>query len=131
MQKIKYHLLAHLREDILRFGPLLGVATETYEAFNAIFRFCSVLSNHMAPSRDIAMQLAEQESLRHILSGGYWRPEKDGNFKSAGPLVVDFLSKHPFLQNLLGYGIPGKASIQAAGEFYLGAISCEMIETFS
>ena len=77
------------------------------------------------------MQLAEQESLRHILSGGYWHPEKDGNFKSAGPLVVDFLSKHPFLQNLLGYGIPGKVSIQAASEFYLGAISCEMIETFS
>jgi len=131
VQKIKYHLLAHLREDILRFGPLLGIAMETYEAFNAVFCFCSVLSNHMAPSRNIAMQLAKQESLHHILSGKYWRPEKDSNFKSAGPLVVNFLSKHLFLQNLLGYGIPGKASIQAAGEFYLGTISCEMIETFS
>jgi hypothetical protein len=118
VQKIKYHLLAHLREDIIRFGPLLGVATETYEAFNAVFRFCSVLSNHLAPSRDIAMQLADQESLRHILSGGYWR-DKNGNFKCAGLLVVNFLPKHAFLQNLLGYGRLDKASIQATGQFYL------------
>jgi len=127
VQKIKYHLLTHLQEDIIRFGPLLGVATETYKAFNAVFRFCSVLSNHLAPSRDIAMQLAEQESLRHILSGGYWCSDKNGNFKSTGPLVVDFLPKHPFLQNLLGYGRLDKSSIQAAGEFYLGMIS----QTFS
>jgi len=118
VQKIKYHLLTHLRKDIIRFGPLLGIATETYEAFNAVFRFCSVLSNHLAPSRDIAMQLADQESLRHILSGGYWR-DKNGNFKRAGLLVVNFLPKHAFLQNLLGYGRLDKASIQATGQFYL------------
>jgi hypothetical protein len=62
----------HLQEDIICFGPLLGVATEKYEAFNAIFHFCSVLSNHLVPSCDIANQLAKQEVLRHIISGGYW-----------------------------------------------------------
>lgn len=73
------------------------------------------------------MQLAEQESLHHILLGGYWCSDKNGNFKNAGPLVIDFLPKHPFLQNLLGYGRLDKLSIQAAGEFYLGMVS----QTFS
>jgi hypothetical protein len=123
VQKIKYHLLTHLREDIIRFGPLLGMATETYEAFNAVFRACSVLSNHLAPSRDIAQQLARQESLRHILSGGFWCHDKNGYFKHAGPLVIDFLPKHAFLQNLLGYGRSDNVSIKAAGEFYLAVIS--------
>ena len=110
VQKIKYHLLAHLREDVIRFGPLIGVATETYESFNAIFRFCSILSNHLAPSRDIALQLAEQEVLRHLLSGGFWQ-DSTGRFVSAGSSVVGFLAQQPFLQNLLGYG---KASASAA-----------------
>ena len=123
MQKIKYHLLTHLREDIIRFGPLLGMATETYEAFNAVFRACSVLSNHLAPSHDIAQQLARQESLHHILSGGFWRCDKNGYFKCAGPLVVGFLPKHAFLQNLLGYGRADNVSIKTAGEFYLAVIS--------
>ena len=35
--KIKYPLLAHLRQDIIRFGPILGGTTETFECFNAIF----------------------------------------------------------------------------------------------
>ena len=103
VQKIKYHLLAHLREDIIRFGPLLGVATETYESFNAIFRFCSILSNHLALSRDIAIQLAELEVMHHLLSGGHWC-DKAGCFKQPGPSVVGFVKQRPFLQNLLGYG---------------------------
>lgn len=115
MLKIKYHLLAHLRQDILRFGPLVGVATETYESFNAIFRFCSILSNHLAPSRDIAFQLAEQEVLRHLLSGGHWL-DQNGCFKQAGAQVVGFLARNTFLQTLLGYGraeafqVPGMCS---------------------
>jgi hypothetical protein len=34
--KIKYHLLSHLWEDIIHFGPMVGVATETFECFDAI-----------------------------------------------------------------------------------------------
>jgi len=48
--KIKLHLLVHLKADILWFGPLVGVATEVFECFNAIFRYCSVFSNYLAPS---------------------------------------------------------------------------------
>ena len=105
--KIKYHLLAHLRQDIIRFGPILGSATETFECFNAIFRFCSILSNHLSPSRDIALQLAEQEVLRHFLSGGSWRAVtglRGGEWKVPAPSVTNF-SNNPFLVALLGYGV--------------------------
>ncbi|TFK59759.1 hypothetical protein BDN72DRAFT_873007 [Pluteus cervinus] len=73
--KMKHHLLVHLREDIRRFGPLVGVATEIYESFNSVFRLCSVHSNHNAPSRDIAQQFSHLESTKHILFSG-WIPVK-------------------------------------------------------
>ncbi|KAJ7693467.1 hypothetical protein B0H14DRAFT_2269151, partial [Mycena olivaceomarginata] len=68
--KIKYHLLTHIEDDTLEFGPLVGVATEILECFNAVCRYCSILSNHLAPSRDISLQLGDQEGLKHRLTGG-------------------------------------------------------------
>jgi hypothetical protein len=35
--KIKYHILTHCDEDVVAFGPLVGIATEIFESFNAIF----------------------------------------------------------------------------------------------
>ncbi|KAJ7903997.1 hypothetical protein B0H13DRAFT_1506928, partial [Mycena leptocephala] len=66
----KYHLLCHLDVDVQRMGPFVCFATENYEAFNAIFRHCSIFSNHLSPSRDIALQLAKQERFKHIITGG-------------------------------------------------------------
>ena len=100
--KIKLHLLVHLKEDIIRFGPLIGVATEVFECFNAIFRFCSVFSNHLAPSRDIAFQLASQEVLKHRLTGGWWPTEK-GEWQQPGPSVRNFIHAHPNLQAWVGW----------------------------
>ncbi|KAJ7205461.1 hypothetical protein GGX14DRAFT_644635 [Mycena pura] len=77
LTKIKLHLLAHLDEDVTAFGPLIGVMTEVYECFNAVFRYCSILSNHRAPSRDIALQLADQEGHKHRITGGWW-PTPEG-----------------------------------------------------
>lgn len=102
LAKIKLHLLTHLDEDVRMFGPLVGMATENYEAFNAIFRFCSVLSNHLAPSRDIAHQLASQEGIKHLMLGGWW-PEADGQWYQAGVGVQDFFVNHPTLQRLVGW----------------------------
>jgi hypothetical protein len=70
ISKIKYHLLGHVQEDVICFGPLVGITTEVFECFNTIFQYCSILSNHHAPSQDIAHQLAEQETLKHLLFGG-------------------------------------------------------------
>jgi hypothetical protein len=64
MDKVKLHLLVHIHQDVLQFGPLVGVATEIFECFNAVFRMCSIMSNHLAPSRDIAHQLADQEGMK-------------------------------------------------------------------
>ncbi len=113
ISKIKYHLLGHLREDIIRFGPLVGVATEVFECFNAIFRYCSILSNHLAPSRDIAHQLAEQETVKHLLSGGWWAV-KGGQWARAGPSVHNFLATDRVLQAFIGWGSPH--TVLAAGE---------------
>ncbi|KAF7349524.1 hypothetical protein MSAN_01742800 [Mycena sanguinolenta] len=54
--KIKLHLLTHIGVDIRRFGPAIHFSTEIFEAFNSVFRMCSVNSNHIAPSRDILVE---------------------------------------------------------------------------
>jgi len=120
--KIKLHLLSHLRADIIRFGPLVGVATEAFECFNAIFRYCSILSNHLAPSRDIALQLASQEVLKHRLTGGWW-PTVDGEWERPGPDVRDFIHTQPTLQALFGWTsleplINGKSDFLAVFHWY-------------
>ncbi|KAJ7429979.1 hypothetical protein B0H11DRAFT_1608199, partial [Mycena galericulata] len=72
LSKIKLHLLAHAVDDIRRFGPLIRSSTEIHEAFNGVWRLCSVYSNHLAPSRDISRKFASMSRLKHLLSGGYW-----------------------------------------------------------
>ncbi|KAF6747938.1 hypothetical protein DFP72DRAFT_763640, partial [Ephemerocybe angulata] len=67
--KIKLHLLKHLPDNIRRFGLAVRFATEVFECFNAIFRMSSVLSNHQAPSRDIALKNVELDWVKHLLSG--------------------------------------------------------------
>ncbi|KAJ7460141.1 hypothetical protein FB451DRAFT_1500376 [Mycena latifolia] len=102
ISKIKYHLLVHIDDDVVQFGPLVGAITEGFESFNGVFRYCSILSNHLAPSRDIAIQLADQEGLKHRLTGGWWATT-DGKWEQAGPGVRHFLAEHPVLQKLVGW----------------------------
>ncbi|KAJ7062538.1 hypothetical protein C8F01DRAFT_1281319 [Mycena amicta] len=56
IQKMKIHLLPHIIEDAVRFGPPIRNSTE------------------QSP-RDIALKFASMDRVKHILSGGYW---KDG-----------------------------------------------------
>jgi hypothetical protein len=97
--KAKYHVLTHAVEDIKRFGPLIGVATEKYESFNVIFRHCSILSNRLAPSRDIAYQLAKQETFKHLISGGWWR-EENGKYEQPGLSLQRYVAESAMLQRL-------------------------------
>jgi hypothetical protein len=99
--KVKLHLLTHMVEDVIRFGPLIRNSTEIFECFNAIFRLCSILSNHQAPSRDIAHKFASMDRLKHILSGGFW---KQGNeWVQAATNVRDVLHTMPIIQRHLGW----------------------------
>ncbi|KAI0080576.1 hypothetical protein K474DRAFT_1721483 [Panus rudis PR-1116 ss-1] len=102
LYKVKLHISKHAVEDIRRQGPLIGVCTEGYESYNAVFRMCSILSNHLAPSRDISRQLADQESLKHRLTGGWW-PTQDGTWVQAGTGIRDFLQQQTILQRLIGW----------------------------
>ncbi|TFK16465.1 hypothetical protein FA15DRAFT_553742, partial [Coprinopsis marcescibilis] len=101
--KIKYHLLTHIPQDVRRFGPIIGVATESYESFNIIFRHCSILSNHQAPSRDIAHQLARQETFRHLVSGGWWEEASQNggaSWRQSGVALRKYVDGNAFLERI-------------------------------
>ncbi|KAL0954389.1 hypothetical protein HGRIS_003373 [Hohenbuehelia grisea] len=99
--KIKLHFLPHLISDIRRWGPAIRNSTEIFECYNAIFRFCSVFSNHQAPSRDIANKFASMDRVKHILSGGYWK--KDGKWVNTSENVKAVLRDEPIIQRHLGW----------------------------
>ncbi|KAF9009784.1 hypothetical protein BDZ89DRAFT_1227657, partial [Hymenopellis radicata] len=101
--KIKLHLLTHIVDDVRRFGPGIRFSTEIYEAYNAIFRLCSIYSNHQAPSRDISFKFASMERVKHLLSGGYVFDAHRGTWVQAGDAVLRILRKKPIFQRHLGW----------------------------
>ncbi|KAJ7838096.1 hypothetical protein B0H14DRAFT_3701249 [Mycena olivaceomarginata] len=100
--KIKLHLLVHIPDDIRRFGPAIRFATEIYEAFNGVFRLCSIYSNRLAPSRDISQKFASMDRVKHILSGGYWA-DQTNRWIQAGGAVRKVLQSDPVFQRHLGW----------------------------
>ncbi|KAF7333564.1 FAD-binding-3 domain-containing protein [Mycena sanguinolenta] len=62
--KIKLHLLAHLPDDIRRFGPAIRFVTEIYEANNGVFQLSSIYSNRLAPSCDISLKFASMSRVK-------------------------------------------------------------------
>ncbi|KAJ7887199.1 hypothetical protein B0H13DRAFT_1627546 [Mycena leptocephala] len=104
--KLKLHVLEHIPDDIRRRGPAVRFSTEVFECFNAIFRLCSVLSNHQAPSRDIAAKFADLDRVKHILSGGYWFDESELAWVRGGKDVQRILRNTPIIQRHLGWAPP-------------------------
>jgi len=102
INKMKLQILLNLVDDIPRFGPAIQYSTEIFECFNVIFHLCSVLSNHQALSRDIANKFALMDSLKHMLSGGYWK-SSDGEWVRAGLKVRNLLHEDPFIQQHSGW----------------------------
>lgn len=91
--KPKFHLILHLPDHILDFGPAGIFATEAFESFNAIIRSKSVHSNRQAPSRDIARAFAQESRVRHLMSGGAFPVDistVEGGYQHGEPT----LSKH-------------------------------------
>ncbi|KAF7364229.1 hypothetical protein MSAN_01082500 [Mycena sanguinolenta] len=101
--KIKLHLLAHLPDDIRRFGPAIRFATEIYEAYNGVFRLCSIYSNRLAPSRDISLKFASMSRVKQLLSGGYWSDLTSKKWIQAGEAVQKILRTDPVFQRHLGW----------------------------
>ncbi|TFK22439.1 hypothetical protein FA15DRAFT_657497 [Coprinopsis marcescibilis] len=100
--KAKLHVLTHLVEDIRRFGPAILYSTEVFECWNAVFRICSILSNHLSPSKDISATLAEMERFKHIISSGWWK-DKDGEYIQAGKGVRALFANNKDVQRRLGW----------------------------
>lgn len=123
--KMKLHLLAHLTQDIRRFGPAIRNSTEIFECFNGIFRLCSIYSNHQAPSRDIAIKFASMDRLKHILAGGYWKG--DEGWIRAGDGVLRVLHTETIIQRHLGWVPPQKVEF---GIYYSDAMFVPRLTAF-
>jgi hypothetical protein len=112
-------------DDIRNCGPAIFFSTEIFECWNSVFRMCSVLSNHHAPSHDIAAALADLERFKHQVSGGWWKSE-DGTYIRAGEGVREMFASHSAMQHRLGWAsesqlIPGKLSVSPACIYHLNS----------
>ncbi|KDN33741.1 hypothetical protein RSAG8_13172, partial [Rhizoctonia solani AG-8 WAC10335] len=102
--KMKLHMLVHLVADIRNHGPAVRFSTEVFECYNGVFRMCSVLSNHQAPSQDIARKMIDLERFRHIASGGFW--ETETGVECASQDVRRYFETNLQLQTHLGWVRP-------------------------
>lgn len=114
LAKSKCHILTHIVNDVRRFGPTIGLSTETFESFNGVFRLCSVLSNRQAPSRDIGFNMADMARFKHIASGGTWLDE--GQWTVAGTEVQNFFRTNEKVHQLMGWS-PSKE--HQIGDYFL------------
>ncbi|EKM75140.1 hypothetical protein AGABI1DRAFT_103088 [Agaricus bisporus var. burnettii JB137-S8] len=105
--KYKLHNLTHLTDNISRFGPPILYATEIFEAWNGVFRYCSILSNHQAPSRDIAQTLAGMERMKHFICGGWWKGFDTEDYISAGENIKNILKDNENIGRRLGFSLNG------------------------
>ncbi|KAJ7879259.1 hypothetical protein B0H14DRAFT_3082931 [Mycena olivaceomarginata] len=94
--KIKLHLLAHIPDDVRRFGPSIRFATEIYEAYNAVF----------SAFHDISRKFAAMARVKHFLSGGYWWDSSTKQWIQAGNAVQQILIADPVFQRHLGWVSP-------------------------
>jgi hypothetical protein len=102
IQKLKLHIITHLPADIANFGPAILYATEGFESFNSVFRKCSILSNHQAPSCDIAQTFNGLERFKHQASGGWWK-DASGKYVRAGPESRKFFAELSKFRKRLGW----------------------------
>jgi hypothetical protein len=100
---------------IRRFGPAILFSTERYESFNHVFRLASIYSNRQAPSRDACHLFAEQENVKHVVSGGFWKDPATGKWVKAGANIIKYIDEHPHLCQLLGFP---RVEPPEVGEFF-------------
>ncbi|KAJ7069017.1 hypothetical protein B0H15DRAFT_807270 [Mycena belliarum] len=111
ISKPKFHFLLHLPFFIRRFGPAVLFSTERYEAYNAVFRACSIYSNHLTPSRNIAWSFAGIDRVKHIVTGGWWKDAWSQKWTCASPRVMQHILNHPEMAAMVG--LPTKAVYKA------------------
>eukprot|EP00731_Ephydatia_muelleri_P028790 Em0020g434a len=70
LEKQKTHLILHLVDSMVKFGPCSSFSAERFESFNSNVRMYNVFGNRLAPSRDIAKRFCTLQHLRYICHGG-------------------------------------------------------------
>ncbi|KAJ6621012.1 hypothetical protein B0H10DRAFT_1945650 [Mycena sp. CBHHK59/15] len=120
ISKPKFHFLLHLPFFIRCFGPTVLFSTERYEAYNAVFRACSIYSNNLTPSRDIAWSFAGIDRVKHIVTGGWWRGSQTKNWICTNPQVMSHILDHPEFAAMIG--LPTKNTAARVAEMYKAAL---------
>ncbi|KAL4066411.1 hypothetical protein V8B97DRAFT_2025393 [Scleroderma yunnanense] len=73
-----------------------------YESFNAVFYFSSIYSNHLTPSHDIAWLFTSMDSVKHVVTGGFWSDEQTGQWLWASLNILNHILHHPYHTALVG-----------------------------
>jgi hypothetical protein len=103
VNKAKFHMLLHLPESIIRFGPACLFATEKFESYNGILRNASIHSNRQSPGQDIAITFSNYHSFRQIISGGFFFDKIQNKYIQSSHHVTNMFSQNPLIQQTLGY----------------------------
>ncbi|KAJ7315199.1 hypothetical protein DFH08DRAFT_820801 [Mycena albidolilacea] len=74
----------------------------SHEAYNAVFRACSIYSNRLTPSRDIAWSFAGIDRVKHIGTGGWWKDSRTQKWTCANPRVMRHILDHPEMAAMVG-----------------------------
>ncbi|KAJ6513958.1 hypothetical protein DFH09DRAFT_941309, partial [Mycena vulgaris] len=101
ISKPKFHFLLHLPFFIWHFGLAVLFSTEHYGAYNAVFRACSIYSNHLTLSGDIAWSFAGIDRVKHIVTGG-WKDSHSQKWTCANPRVLHHILDHPEMAAIVG-----------------------------
>jgi hypothetical protein len=103
VNKPKFHILLHLPDSILRFGPACLFATEKFESYNGILRNASIHSNRQSPGQDIAITFSNYNSFRQILSSGFFFDKKQNKYVQASNPVTNIFKYNPLIQRTFGF----------------------------
>ncbi|XP_070549617.1 uncharacterized protein [Ptychodera flava] len=77
LNKPKVHMLLHLVDDIMDYGPCDCTDTERCESLMGLVRVQYLFTNHHNTSRDLAINFGRLQQIRFILQGGYWKDITD------------------------------------------------------
>ncbi|KAG8756176.1 hypothetical protein FRC11_005490 [Ceratobasidium sp. 423] len=129
--KPKFHILLHLPGHVLRFGPAILFATETFESYNFVIRLRSVHSNRHAPSHDIGRAFSRLQAIHHLVSGGWVNPmsskstdEPPNTRRQARQAVLD-LRNDPEFMSLMGMSSVISTGISSYGNYSRQSLSVQ------
>ncbi|KAI9624511.1 hypothetical protein KEM48_008837 [Puccinia striiformis f. sp. tritici PST-130] len=101
--KPKIHMIIHLEESILRFGPASLFATEKFKSFNGIVRENSIHSNRLSPGRDIAIAFCDAKIMRLLMSGARLYDHETKRYFKSSPQVTNLFKNNFLIQKSMGY----------------------------